>query len=173
MRRSLLALALAVLMAIPMTASAHATSTLLTGHGVIGPISSGETVRFGFVAGGSETAAHGWIRIRTIVPGDLGHWSILGRVVCIAYLEDALIDSTETLHDVWEIRYRMVRSNFPAGETSVPGAHASFYVEDDQSGDWAGELTGTDDYMQSDCGPRGQPPIFSLLKGNIRVRSLT
>lgn len=170
MRKGLLGITLAVLLVIPVAAAADEPRVRLTGQGTIGPISSSETIRFSFTAVGNETSAQGEIEIRTIDKGNNEEpWSIHGTVVCIQYLPDQLIDANGVTHDVWEIRYRMVRSDFPADETSVPGAHASFYIEDAPDGDWAGELTGTGDYMQPECGPRGNPPIFPLQTGDIRT----
>jgi len=91
-------------------------------------------------------------------------------VVCLRFLERYSRETGGEPHDVWQIRYRITESDFPADEFAQPGSYSSFYVEDAPAGDWAGELTGTADFSQPDCEPTGNDvPVFPLLDGDVSV----
>ena len=151
---------------------------IISGEGTMGPITSGETVRFTLSARSSDTAtsniypATGQIEITTIDSGQNDPWSIQGSVVCMTVLENHGIDAEGGLHDVWQFRYQITQSTFPADETARPPGYANFYVKDTESGDWAGELTGTVDFTEPQCGPRGADiPLFPLNSGEINVQT--
>lgn len=158
--------------------TANANQLTISGEGALGPISSGETIRFTVSAQSTETAnadiypATGQIEIITIDSGPNQPWMIQGSVVCMTFLEAHGMDADGELHSVWQVRYQITQSTFPADETAIPGGFANFYVKDTASGDWAGELTGTAGFAEPDCGPRGDNiPLFPLNSGDISVQT--